>query len=98
MDCSELIELYNKVGGILTCDYDKKIVTVKNTNLKCDIKSSDYPKLLDLAVDFACSPYQFEHLENKFMSKSKVFNLDIKSKNRYLKNNEYGFEITYLDY
>jgi hypothetical protein len=51
MDCKELIELYNKVGGILTCDYDKYIVKVDKTNLKCDIvKSEDYSNLEILCV------------------------------------------------
>ena len=33
MDCFESIYIYNKVGGILTYDYNKNIVTVTNTNL-----------------------------------------------------------------
>lgn len=34
MNCVELIELFNKVGGVLMCNYDKEKVWVDNTNLK----------------------------------------------------------------
>lgn len=96
MDCAELIDLFNKVGGILTCDYNKNIVTVTNTNLKCNIKPKDYDKLTELAHDFAFSPYQLEHLENKSISNDELVKSNIKLVNPYLKNNEYGFQIRFL--
>jgi hypothetical protein len=68
MDCKEFIELYYKVGGILTCDYDKKIVKIQNTNLKCNIQPKDYPDLTKLNHVFAFSPYKLEHLEKKNFS------------------------------
>ena len=88
--------LFNKVGGILICDYDKNIVKVSGTNLKCDIKSSDYDKLTSLAHDFAFSPYELEHLK-KNISSNELVKSSIKIKNRYLDNDEFGFKITYLN-
>lgn len=35
MNCKELIELYHKVGGIMTVDYRDNSIKVKNTNLHC---------------------------------------------------------------
>ena len=42
MNCKEFIELFNKIGGILYCDYNKNKAYVVNTNLKCNITSNDY--------------------------------------------------------
>jgi hypothetical protein len=42
IDCSELMSLFNKVDGLLKCDYSKNIMTVANTNLKCKIYPKDY--------------------------------------------------------
>lgn len=98
MDCGELIDLFDKIGGVLQCDYDKNIVKILNTNLKCDIKLSDYKKLELLSHKFALSPYNLEHLEyNNTTQTNQIINSNIKFKNRYLKNNEYGFVITFLD-
>jgi hypothetical protein len=33
MDCGELIELYHKVGGILTCNYKKKEMSCRRKRL-----------------------------------------------------------------
>ena len=96
MNCTELIDLFHKVGGKLHCDYYKNIVKVDNTLLKCDIKSTDYKKLEYLTWTFANSPYSMEHLVNKNISNNDIINSNIQFKNRYLKNNEYGFEIIYL--
>lgn len=35
MDCSKLIQLFEKVEGVLTCDNNKENGWVNNTNLKC---------------------------------------------------------------
>jgi hypothetical protein len=74
MDCKELIELYHKVGGILTCDYDKGLVKVENTNLKCNIKPTDYKNLEILSFDYGCSPYEVEYLKNKSMTSEHINN------------------------
>ena len=100
MDCVELIELFNKVGGILTCDYNKNIAYVANTNLKCDIKPKDYEKFKSLAVEFAFSPYKLEHLKYALNDKNtmnKIINSEIKNKNYYMSNDEYGYKITYIE-
>lgn len=105
MNCTELIELFNKVGGVLTCNYDKEKVWVDKTNLKCDIKQKDYEKLEILAHDFAFSPYKLEHLKYNLNDKNtldkntldKIVNTDIKNKNRYMSNDEYGYKITFID-
>lgn len=44
MDCTELIDLFNKVVGVLTYDYNKNKAYVANTNLKCNIKPKDCVK------------------------------------------------------
>lgn len=96
MDCSELIDLFNKVDGVLICDYNKNIVFVEKTKLKCDIKSTDYHKLERLEYDFVFSPYDVDHLENKSITNEQLISSDIKLKNYYMKNNEYGFKIKFL--
>lgn len=93
MDCSELIELYNKVGGILRCDYNKKTVNVLNTNMKCDIKPKDYPDLQGLQFAYSCG-YEVNHLKCDLKNPADKL---IKKKNYYLNNDEYGFEIKYLN-
>ena len=91
MNCKEFIELFNKVGGILYCDYNKNKAYVVNTNLKCNITSNDYNDFTYLLNLYGCSPYKVEHL----IDKNNLSN--IKEKNRYLSNNEYGFKINYID-
>ena len=97
MDCEELISLFNKVGGVLVCNYNKNIVTVKNTNLKCDILPKDFQKLEILTLEYILSPYDKRLLKNDKMTIEECISSTIKLKNKYLKNNEYGFEIKYLD-
>ena len=100
MNCDELIELFNKVGGDLTCNYDKGKVWVDKTNLKCDIKPKDYEKLVNLAHDFAFSPYKLEHLKYNLNDKNaldKIIISDVKNKNHYMSNDEYGYKITFID-
>jgi hypothetical protein len=70
MDCSDLIQLFEKVGCVLTCDYDKEKAWVDNTNLKCYIKPKDYVKFEMLAHDFALSPYELKHLKYNFNDKN----------------------------
>ncbi len=96
MNCEELISLFNKVGGILNCDYNKKQIIVKNTNLKCDIQPKDYKKLELLSYEYAFSPYEIIHLKNNKMTMEECVESNIKMFNIYMKNNEYGFEIKYL--
>jgi len=51
MNCSELINIFNEAGGVLTCDYDKNKAFFKKTyincniNINCDIKHNDYKNL-----------------------------------------------------
>ena len=97
MDCTELIDLFNKVGGILICDYNKNIVKVACTNLKCEIKSTDLGKLEHLLYEFGHSPYEQENLKNKNISNDEIIKSSIKLKNTYLDNDEFGFMIKYLN-
>jgi hypothetical protein len=46
MDCKELIELFNKVSGVLYCDYNKNKTYVVNTKLKCNITPNNFTYLL----------------------------------------------------
>lgn len=94
MNCVELIELFNKIGGILYCDYNKNKVWVHNTNLECNIKTENYKNLEKLAHEFAFSPYELKHLTYNYINSKDISN--IKLKNKYLSNNEYGFTIKYL--
>lgn len=107
MDCEELINLFYKVGGVLTCDYVENKAYIANTNLKCKIKPKHYEKFTMLLFEFGCSPYEVEHLKynsNKTTEHIK-YNIDTlnrnklytKYKNHYLSNNEYGYKITYID-
>jgi glutathione peroxidase-family protein len=97
MDCEELIKLFNKVGGVLTCDYNKNTVIVKNTNLKCNIKPRHYANLHHLHWEYCHSPYDITVLSNDKMTMEESIELRIRLSNTYLKGYEYGFEITYLD-
>ena len=101
MDCSELIQLFEKVGGVLTCDYDKEKAWVDNTNLKCYINPNDYVKFEHLAHDWALSrPYELEHMKYNLNDKNtldKIINTDIKKKNPHMSNHEYGYKITFMD-
>ena len=47
MDCKDMIELFNKCGGLLYCDYVSNRCTVLHTNLKCSIKSNDDSLAID---------------------------------------------------
>jgi hypothetical protein len=98
MNCSELIDLYNKVGGVLTCNYRNKTISVDGTNLKCNINlTTDKTKIFELYNNFCYSPYDVEELTDNKMTISEITDFDIKIYNPYLKNNQYGFKITYLD-
>jgi hypothetical protein len=96
MDCQELITLFNKVGGILVCDYSKNEMIVKNTNLKCNIKPTDYGLIEYTASSYAFSPYELNHIKNN-MSSDEIKKSTIKYKNKYLNNDEIGFEIKFLN-
>lgn len=95
MDCQELIDLFNKVGGILHCDYDKKKIVVKNTNLECDIKPSNYNIISRTLYEFGFSPYEVSHIK-KAMKHDEICKSNIKLVNSYLNNDESGFEIKFL--
>lgn len=41
MDCREVVETFNKCGGIFYCDYVSNKCTVLGTNLKCSIKTPE---------------------------------------------------------
>ncbi len=90
--CKELIELYHKVGGTLTVDYRNNTIKVKNSNLKCEFNEKEYFDVEHLGVTYAFSPYDLKHLTDKNLCDN-----SIKQKNRYLKENEYGFTIKYLN-
>jgi len=94
MNCKELIELYNKVGGVLTCNYLTNRVTVANTNLECVFNSSNYYDLECLSHTFAFSPYRMDFLENKQINMIDKLG---KKPNRFLSPNEYGFVISFLN-
>lgn len=96
-DCKELIGLFEKVGGILICDYNNKIVKVNNTNLYCNIKSNDYKNLEKIYVDYVFSPYETEKLTNDKLSVDEISKSTIKFVNKFLNNNDYGYKITYLN-
>ena len=81
------LNLYN----LLYCDYNKNKAYVVNTNLKCNITSNDYNDFTYLLISYGCSPYKVEHL----IDKNNLSN--IKEKNGYLSNNEYGFKINYIN-
>lgn len=95
MDCKELIDSFNKVGGSLICDYEEKKVFVIGTNLNCKIQPKDYEDLRYLAHTYACSPYKLSHIKTN--NPDKIINSDIKSINYYLKNDEIGFRIDYVE-
>lgn len=95
MDCSELIELYNKVGGTLICNYQNKKVIVLETILSCDIKPKDYKPLEELAHTFAFSPYELTHMKQSNYKIDDIINSNIKIMNRYLNNDEIGYKIVY---
>ena len=97
MDCIELVDLFYKVGGILICNYDKNIVKVAGTNLKCDINPTNYNKLEHLLYEFGYSQYNKENLKKKNISNDEIIKSSIKLKNRYLDNDEFGFVIKYLN-
>ncbi len=100
MHCKELIELFNKVGGSLICNYEEKKVIVIGTNLKCNIETKEDNKDLEyLAHSFACSPYKLTHIKIEQPEKNldKIINSRIILANSYLKNDEIGFRIDYIE-
>ena len=96
MNCSELIDLFEKVGGVLTCDYSKKTVIVENPNLKCNISPKDYPRLESMTFQWECGGgAAIRHLEKKPITHHELIHSDIKLQNKFLNNNEYGFTIDF---
>lgn len=96
MNCSELLDLFEKYGGILTCDYNKNTVTMKNTNLKCNISGQDYTRLELMTFEWSCGGgVAITHLEKKPITYDELIHSDIKLYNRFLNNNEYGFTIDF---
>lgn len=101
MDCKELINIFNKVGGVLTCDYDKNKAFVEKTNITCDIKHNDYENFENLYRTFGYSPYSINDLKYDINDKNtldKIIKNDIQIKNKHLKNDNYGFKINFTNY
>lgn len=95
MDCSELMKLFNVVGGTLVCDYTKGNMNVEHTNLECNIKPKDYEGTVYLMHDFGMSPYNVKTI--KETNKEKINKSDIRNINRYLDNDEKGYIVRYLN-
>jgi hypothetical protein len=68
---------------------------VKNTNLNCDLKTTDYKSFEKLSHDFIFSPYQINFLKTQNMTD--IIHSNIKEKNYLMFNNEYGFEILFYE-
>ena len=96
MNCSELMDLFDKtVGGVLVCNYKTNKMYVRNTNMKCDLKLSDYKKAEYLLHTYGMSPYEIENI--KITDKNEINNSNIKTMNCYLNNDDIGFVINYSD-
>jgi hypothetical protein len=60
MNCSEMFNIFEMCGGKLVCNYENKICTVKNTNLKCTIQSKADSEELDWLL--------WKHQDKKYVS------------------------------
>jgi hypothetical protein len=88
MKAKEFIELYNKVGGILTIDYRNNTMDVKDSRLYCKFDNTEYKDIEYFIGDFVFSPYSVEVILDK-----NVCNDYIKQKNRFLNEYECGYII-----
>lgn len=95
MDCLELIEIFNKTGGNIICNYDTNKVKVLHTNLECNIKPKDYKMLEYTLFEYGNSPYNVTHIKGKFMNISDIANSNIKLKNIFLNNDEIGYDVKF---
>lgn len=95
MNCSELIDLYNKIGGTLICNYEDKKVKVLHTNLECEIKRNDYKPFERLLFNFGNSPYEVVHIKMLNNNLENIVNSTIKLENKFLKNDEIGYKIIF---
>jgi hypothetical protein len=92
MNCTDLIDIYEKTGGILICDYTNNLVHVEKTRIRCNIQSnSDYASMEKLLFDYGCSPIKVTHLKSNNNSSNPISNF--KKKNHFLNDGEIGFKI-----
>ena len=94
MNCIELINLFEKVGGILKCDYRNKKMFVANTILECNIYPEHYERIQFLLFEFGGSPYEVKHIKAKNKDEIDEY---IKQKNRFLSYDEIGFTINFTN-
>ena len=97
MNCSEIIDIFEKTGGILTCDYAKMTMSIENTRLKCKINSNDFEKIENCYVGYGYTCLdkvtELEYDKKNKDYDEKVNNSTIKFVNYRLQNNQYGFVI-----
>ena len=102
----ELINIFDKVGGVLTCDYDKNKALLEKTytncdiNINCDIKHNDYKEFESLYHLYGLGPIEIKDLtydKNNKKTLDKIIKNDIQIKNKYLTNDNYGFKIYFTD-
>lgn len=63
MNCTELLELFERVGGVLVCNLEENKAYIKNTKLKCDIKPSDNFKFVQLRNKYYFIPNTLEFIK-----------------------------------
>lgn len=102
INCTELLELYERVGGVLVCNYEKNKAYVENTNLKCDIKPIDYSKFRELSYKYYFFPKKLEYLtynpkDNDIENTIKWYKSDIYHKDKFLTHDVYGYKLNLLD-